>query len=131
MSTVNFKIRICLKVQNGFFNSINNVISKNLMFNLKKYFDDSIEPVITEFPHYNYSIFNENLNTFNVLFECYILLDTSKFLRLKSRCIPMFAKYTYSSDKIASRISSIIKEFINKEINKFEFKCKIEYVSVN
>jgi hypothetical protein len=101
------------------------------MFNLKRYFDDSIEPVIQEFPHYNYSIFNESLNMFNVLFECCIELDTIKFLKMKSKCIPLLAKYIYNKNKISSMITSIIKEFVNKEIKKFEFKSKIEYISVN
>lgn len=129
--TYSYKIRICLRVENGFFNCVNSIISKNLMFTLKKYFNDSIEPVIQEFPHYNYSIFNESLNMFNVLFECSIVLDMSKFLRSNSKCIPMFAKYIYSKDKISSMITSIIKEFVDKEIKKFGFKSKIEYISVN
>jgi hypothetical protein len=101
------------------------------MFNLNKYFDESIVPVIQEFPHYNYSIFNESLNMFNVLFECCIIIDKNKFLKMKSKCIPMFAKYTYSTDRIANKISNMVKEFVNKDIKKFEFKCKIEYISVN
>ena len=129
--TSSFKIRICLQVENGFFNCINSIISKNLMFNLNKYFDESIVPVIQEFPHYNYSIFNESLNMFNVLFECCIIIDKNKFLKMKSKCIPMFAKYTYSTDRIANKISNMVKEFVNKDIKKFEFKCKIEYISVN
>jgi hypothetical protein len=101
------------------------------MFNLNKYFDDSIDPVIKEFPHYNYSIFNESLDMFNVLFDCSIIIDKNKFLKMKSNCIPIFSKYIYSSDRVSSRIMSIIKEFVNKEIKKFDFKCKLEYVSVN
>jgi hypothetical protein len=129
--TSSFKIRICLRVENGFFNCVNSIISKNLMLSLKKYSDDSVEPVITEFPHYNYSIFNESLNMFNVLFECCINLNKDKFLRSKSKCIPMFAKYTYSSDRISSRIMNIVTEFINKNIDKSEFKFKIDFISVD
>ena len=127
----NLNIRICLRVENGFFNCINSIISKNLIYTLKNYSNDSIEPVIQEFPHYNYSIFNESLDMFNVLFDCSIVLDKDKFLSAKSNCIPMFSKYTYSLNKISNRIASIIKEFVNKDIKKFDFKCKLEYVSVN
>ena len=129
--TSNMNIRICLRVENGFFNCINSIISKNLIYTLKNYSNDSIDSVIKEFPHYNYSIFNESLDMFNVLFDCSIIIDKDKFLKMKSNCIPMFAKYMYSSDKISSRVTSMIKEFVNKEIKKFDFKCKLEYVSVN
>ena len=36
---------------------------------------------------------------FNVLFECCIELDTIKFLKMKSKCIPLLAKYIYNKNK--------------------------------
>ncbi len=131
---VKLKIRICIKSNTGYFNYINNIISKNLLYILKEKTNNSVILLINTFPHYNSTIFNELEESFHVLFECPIEINKDILFDSDQSCFSVLKKLTFSKNKLINRLASEIKSSIEKNIKSSKeigIKYKIEYISID